>query len=155
MVQNCRPIKLRHWIDYDWLAESVKFSPIPPIPRSCRLADFFRFCRQKLTALPTEFRPIGKIADADPKMPIRNCHPDLSLLLLVLRKELDHLKRSRNEPVVELENKKLMQLVKKSQTMFVWRKKSDSIAKSDARTTLPRNNEEVKRSRTSNEDISV
>jgi hypothetical protein len=71
--------------------------PILPICRFCRSADFPqsadfadppilpipRFCRQNLTALPTEFRPIGKFADADPKMPIlpiRNCHPDFDNL---------------------------------------------------------------------------
>ena len=54
----------------------------------CRSADFAdppilpipRFFRQNLTALPTEFRPIGKFADADPILPIfpiRNCHPVL------------------------------------------------------------------------------
>ena len=55
----------------------------------------------------------------------------------------------------EFEYMKLMQLVKKSQTIFVCRKKSESIPKSDARTMLPPKRDDVYKTSTKRDVMSV
>ena len=58
------------------------FFRMPDFAKSpiCRILDYADspIFRKNLTARPTEFRPIGKFAEADPKMPIfptQNRHP--------------------------------------------------------------------------------